>query len=52
MPIIILSALSMPEDVLLGFCAGADDYITKPFQLREVEVRIERLLQRARLKAS
>jgi two-component system phosphate regulon response regulator OmpR len=45
-PIIIMSALSQPADILDGFRAGADDYLTKPFQLREMELRIARLLHK------
>ncbi len=32
-PILMLTARSRPEDVLLGFEAGADDYLPKPFEL-------------------
>jgi DNA-binding response OmpR family regulator len=49
-PIMILSALSRPEDVLGGFQAGADEYIAKPFQLREVEARLHKLWLRAQAK--
>lgn len=45
-PIIMLSALSRPDDLVYGFSLGADDYISKPFQFREVEVRIQAILRR------
>lgn len=45
-PIIMLSALSRPDDLVYGFTLGADDYISKPFQFREVEVRIQAILRR------
>jgi DNA-binding response OmpR family regulator len=45
-PIIMLSALNRPDDVVYGFSLGADDYISKPFQFREVEVRIQAILRR------
>ena len=41
MPIIFITALGMPKDVLSGFEAGAVDYITKPFNLQEVCVRVK-----------
>jgi two-component system OmpR family response regulator len=44
-PIIMLSSLDNPDAVVRGLVAGADDYITKPFQLREVEARIQALLR-------
>lgn len=44
-PIILLSAMRRPDILLKGYLAGADDVITKPFELREVELRIQRLLQ-------
>jgi len=45
-PIIILSAFDELEDKLLGFECGADDYLTKPFFFRELEVRVKSLLKR------
>ena len=38
-PIIVITAMGMPKDVLAGFEAGAVNYITKPFNLQEVCVR-------------
>lgn len=45
-PIIFLTAMGMREDVLEGFHAGADDYITKPFSIEELILRIEAVLRR------
>lgn len=47
-PILFLSAKSEVGDRLEGFEAGADDYIVKPFDLRELELRVKALLRRAR----
>ncbi|HLO91924.1 MAG: response regulator [Chloroflexota bacterium] len=45
-PIIMLTALGSTEDKLLGFDKGADDYIVKPFEFRELLARIKALLKR------
>ncbi len=45
-PIIFLTAKSMEEDTIQGFKAGADDYITKPFSLEELLLRIQAILRR------
>lgn len=45
-PIIFLSAKSMKEDKIEGFKVGADDYITKPFSMEELELRIGAILRR------
>lgn len=45
-PIIFLTAKSLKEDVLEGFKIGADDYMTKPFSMEELLVRIEAVLKR------
>lgn len=45
-PIIFLSAKSLKEDVLEGFRSGADDYMTKPFNMEELIFRIEAILKR------
>ncbi len=45
-PIIILSAFDELDDKLLGFECGADDYLTKPFFFKELEVRVKALLKR------
>jgi DNA-binding response OmpR family regulator len=46
-PIIMLTAKGAETDVVTGFKAGADDYISKPFSLRELMVRIEAVLRRS-----
>ena len=46
-PIIFLTAKSLKEDILEGFKIGADDYITKPFNILELKARIRALLRRA-----
>ena len=45
-PVIMLTAKSETEDKVSGLKAGADDYITKPFEMREVLARIEAVLRR------
>jgi len=47
-PVIMLTAKDELPDKIAGFRAGADDYVTKPFQLPELEVRIEALVARAK----
>ena len=47
MPILILSAKGEEMDILRGFEMGADDYVTKPFSIREVMVRANVLSRRA-----
>jgi len=44
--VIIITAKGAEDDIVTGFKAGADDYITKPFSLREVMVRVEAVLRR------
>lgn len=46
-PIIFLTAMGMRDNVLEGFHAGADDYITKPFSMEELLLRIEAILRRS-----
>ncbi len=46
-PILMLTALSRTDDKVSGFNAGADDYLTKPFELPELYVRVRALLRRA-----
>lgn len=46
-PVIMLTALGSTEDKLLGFEKGADDYIVKPFEFRELLARIKALLKRS-----
>jgi DNA-binding response OmpR family regulator len=45
-PVLMLTARGRPEDVLLGFEAGADDYLPKPFELTVLIARINGLLRR------
>lgn len=45
-PIIMLSALGTVDDKLIGFDSGADDYMIKPFEFRELLARIKALLKR------
>ncbi len=46
-PVIMLTARDELPDKIAGFRAGADDYLTKPFALQELEVRLEALKARA-----
>lgn len=46
-PILMLTARDTLDDKLAGFNAGADDYLVKPFALKEVEARIAALVKRA-----
>ena len=46
-PVIILSALDRVEDKLAGLERGADDYLSKPFDFRELVARVKALLRRA-----
>ncbi|MEO5789098.1 MAG: response regulator transcription factor [Gelidibacter sp.] len=46
MPIIMLTALGTTDDKIEGFDAGADDYLVKPFEMRELMARIRALLNR------
>jgi DNA-binding response OmpR family regulator len=45
-PVVLLTALNRPDDIVHGFSLGADDYITKPFTFKEVEVRLQAILRR------
>ncbi|MGC1511767.1 MAG: response regulator transcription factor [Acidimicrobiales bacterium] len=47
-PIIMVTARTDTHDVVAGLEAGADDYVTKPFQPKELSARIRALLRRAR----
>jgi sigma-B regulation protein RsbU (phosphoserine phosphatase) len=47
-PVIMLTALSQVDDKIEGLSAGADDYITKPFDLKEITARIKVVLKRTR----
>jgi len=46
-PVLVLSARDGIDERVLGLRAGADDYLTKPFALRELEARIDALVRRA-----
>jgi len=48
-PILFLTAKSMKEDTLKGFEAGGDDYMTKPFSMEELLVRMNAILRRSAL---
>jgi len=48
LPIVILTAKGEEEDIVAGFEAGADDYVTKPFSPRVLLARIEAVLRRSR----
>ena len=50
-PIIMLTARSEGADKLMGFESGADDYVTKPFNILELKARVRALLRRASLAA-
>lgn len=45
-PIIFLTAKSLPDDKIEGFKSGADDYLTKPFNMEELLFRIKAVLKR------
>jgi two-component system response regulator VicR len=51
-PIIFMTAREMLEDKIRGFKAGADDYITKPFDFEELYMRIEAVLKRKSVQES
>jgi len=48
MPIIMLTAKGEESDIILGLNLGADDYVTKPFSIKELLARAEALLRRTR----
>lgn len=49
-PLIFVTARSMKEDILKGFDLGADDYLTKPFSMEELMMRINAVLKRTKKK--
>jgi two-component system, OmpR family, phosphate regulon response regulator OmpR len=48
LPILLLTAMADPEDRVTGLEEGADDYLAKPFEPRELVLRIRKILQRQR----
>jgi DNA-binding response OmpR family regulator len=50
-PIIMLTARSTEDDLLLGLDLGADDYLTKPYNPRELVARVRTVLRRTRIRA-
>ncbi len=50
-PILFLTAKSLKEDVLEGFKLGGDDYLTKPFSMEELLLRIQAILKRTQVSA-
>ncbi len=51
-PIIMLTARSEDADLLMGFESGADDYVTKPFNILALKARVRALLRRASMSAA
>lgn len=51
-PVLMLTARDTLEDKLLGLDAGADDYLVKPFEVRELEARVRALIRRDRRQVS
>jgi DNA-binding response OmpR family regulator len=51
-PVIMLTAKGQEEDIILGLNLGADDYVTKPFRIRELLARANAFLRRRKMKAS
>lgn len=47
-PIIFLTAKSLKDDIIQGFKVGGDDYVTKPFSMEELLLRIQAILKRTR----
>lgn len=47
LPILMLTALGTTDDKIEGFDAGADDYLVKPFEMRELVARIKAILKRS-----
>ena len=45
-PILLLTAMNEPDDRILGLESGADDYLSKPFEPRELVLRIQKILHR------
>src|SRR3954452_20223692 len=47
-PVLFLTALDAPHEIVSGFHAGGDDYVTKPFGVAELLVRVDALARRRR----
>jgi DNA-binding response OmpR family regulator len=47
LPVLMLSSLDTTTDIVLGLELGADDYMTKPFSVRELQARVKALLRRS-----
>jgi len=45
-PVLVMTARNFEADILKGFDLGADDYVTKPFGIKELMARVKRLIQR------
>jgi DNA-binding response OmpR family regulator len=52
LPIIVVSARTDTHDIVAGLEAGADDYVTKPFQIKEISARLRALRRRATCSAA
>jgi DNA-binding response OmpR family regulator len=50
-PVIFLTARNTENDMLTGFSIGGDDYISKPFSIKEVAARVKNVLKRSRSQA-
>ena len=48
-PIVFLTAKSMKQDTIQGFQLGADDYISKPFSMEELILRVDAVLRRTKV---
>ena len=51
-PVLMLTVRDSPEDLVMGLDLGADDYLTKPFNLSELEARVRALIRRSHANAS
>ena len=51
-PVLILTVRDVPEDLVKGLDLGADDYLTKPFNLSELEARVRALIRRSHSSAA